>query len=305
MLKALSDITFAIKSAFDSKSAFRYHFWMKKCKVGAFGNGKHSDLWLEVVRLVEVIDLKHIRVIKVPAHEDITTATTSFDEWICVANSVADRAAKAANRNRVGNFWTLWEHHVGQSLKMRFLGVQIRDHIAAVNMRWVSRFKDREPSVVLPVLVGKEFATHIAEWMGTWVDSSPQARLQWISFAQLFILYQLDIGSIPVVKQGKRWVVVSQSQFLLPERFSFRQLLKWFRLLLQNVLKDLGATFQTATLRPESLKLQCHIGCISVCLNQAKFHQIESWLNTSCVYPVTGLGQDLDKLPLANMASGD
>ena len=37
MLKALSDITFAIKSAFDSKSAFRYHFWMKKCKVGAFG----------------------------------------------------------------------------------------------------------------------------------------------------------------------------------------------------------------------------------------------------------------------------
>lgn len=201
-------------------------------------------------------------------------------------------------------------------------------------MRWVSRFKDREPSVVLPVrrepravrsppmlwqfpsdgqllgkratkLVGKEFATHIVEWMGTWVDSSPQARLQWISFAQLFILYQLDFGSIPVVKQGKRWVVVSQSQFLLPERFSFRQLLKWFRLLLQNVLKDLGATFQTATLRPDSLKLQCHIGCISVCLNQAKFHQIESWLNTSCVYPVTGLGQDLDKLPLANMASGD
>lgn len=120
-------------------------------KVSVKVNGKHSDLWLEVVRLVEVIDLKHIRVIKVPAHEDITTATTSFDEWICVANSVADRAAKAANRNRVGNFWTLWEHHVGQSLKMRFLGVQIRDHIAAVNMRWVSRFKDREPSVVLPV----------------------------------------------------------------------------------------------------------------------------------------------------------
>ena len=40
MLKALSDITFAIKSAFDSKSAFRYHFWMKKCKVGAFGMGQ-------------------------------------------------------------------------------------------------------------------------------------------------------------------------------------------------------------------------------------------------------------------------
>ena len=37
IVKALSDITFGIKSAFDSKSAFRYHFWMQKCKIGAFG----------------------------------------------------------------------------------------------------------------------------------------------------------------------------------------------------------------------------------------------------------------------------
>ena len=100
-------------------------------------------------------------------------------------------------------------------------------------------------------------------------------------------------------------MVVSQGQFLLPERCSFRQLLKWFRLLLQNVFKDLGATYKTVTLRPDSLKLQCHIGCISVSLKPDKFHQIESWLNTSCVYPVTGLGRDLDKLPLAYMASGD
>ena len=57
-----------------------------------------------------------------PAHEDISMAATSLDEWICVANSVADRAAKAANRNRMGNFWTLWERHVGQTLKMRILG---------------------------------------------------------------------------------------------------------------------------------------------------------------------------------------
>ena len=148
---------------------------------------------------------------------------------------------------------------------------------------------------------------HMVEWIETWVGSSIPARLQWISFAQLFILYQPDMGNIPVVKHGKKGVVVSQGQFLLPERFSFRQLLKWFRLFLQNVLKDLGVTYKTATLRPDSLKLQCHIGCISVSSKPDKFHQIESWLNTSCVYPVTvtGLGRDLDKLPLASMASGD
>ena len=39
IVKALSDSTFGIKSAFDSKSAFRYHFWMQKCKIGAFGDG--------------------------------------------------------------------------------------------------------------------------------------------------------------------------------------------------------------------------------------------------------------------------
>ena len=46
IVKALSDITFGIKSAFDSKSAFRYHFWMQKCKIGAFGfeHGLHYRL---------------------------------------------------------------------------------------------------------------------------------------------------------------------------------------------------------------------------------------------------------------------
>lgn len=196
-------------------------------------NGKHSDLWLEVVRLVELINLKHIRVIKVPAHEDISMAATSFDEWICVANSVADRAAKAANRNRMGNFWALWERHVGQTLKMRILGVQIRDHILGVGMRWVSKFKDRNSLVVLPVrklpreartplekratkLFGRSFAMHMVEWIETWVDSSIPARLQWISFAQLFILDQLDMGNIPVVKQGKIgwWLVKVNFCFL-------------------------------------------------------------------------------------------
>ena len=43
IVKALSDITFGIKSAFDSKSAFRYHFWMQKCKIGAFGSNLQVD----------------------------------------------------------------------------------------------------------------------------------------------------------------------------------------------------------------------------------------------------------------------
>ena len=30
IVKALSDFTFGIKSAFDSKSAFRFHFWYQK-----------------------------------------------------------------------------------------------------------------------------------------------------------------------------------------------------------------------------------------------------------------------------------
>ena len=44
IVRALSDFTFGIKSAFDSKSAFRYHFWMQKCKIGAFF-GLPVQLW--------------------------------------------------------------------------------------------------------------------------------------------------------------------------------------------------------------------------------------------------------------------
>jgi len=37
MLKALSDITFAYQKHFCYQKRFRYHFWMQKCKTGAFG----------------------------------------------------------------------------------------------------------------------------------------------------------------------------------------------------------------------------------------------------------------------------
>ncbi len=90
------------------------------------------------------------------------------------------------------------------------------------------------------------------------------ARAQWISFAQLFILYQLEKGHIPSVKKNSRWIVVNEHGFMLPERFSFRQLSKWFRPLLQSVLKDAGVRYKTATLRPFSNSLHCHVGCISM-----------------------------------------
>ena len=308
----------------------RFHL-ITSCKVRIKVNGKHADLWNEVVRLVAIIGLKYIRVVKVPAHENIETAVTTFDEWVCVANSVADRAAKAANRNRQGNFWTLWEHHVGQTLLVGTLGRSIRDHIAAVGMRWVEQYKQSDTTVVLPVrpqprearnpqkiwqfpdqvgLLGKRtrkqfgerFAQETLAWIEGWVDQSDSERIQWISFAQLFILYQLEKGTIPVVKLHGRWSVVSETGFMLPERFSFRQQAKWFRLLLQSVLKDAEVGYRTATLRPVSEYLQCHIGCISVKLKSVKHALIETWLGAECSGPITGLGQGLDLLPPAKRA---
>ena len=229
----------------------------------------HFDLWSKVLAMTEEIGKSRVRLVKVPAHEDELHMTNAFDSWIVQGNRIADRAARQANCLRPSQFWKFWERHSREVLVNQRLGSDIRQHILRVSHRWnqqavatsssppeVSTYGSgkRVPALVwtpqtdlqlrgttLTKRFGDDFSHTLVTWFNTLWDV--QADLQWVSYVQLFVLYQMEFRDAGVGKIDGRWVAFRNLPGATPEQFRYRLLLKWFRLLLQQMLKDTGTKF--------------------------------------------------------------
>ena len=82
------------------------------------------------------------------------------------------------------------------------------------------------------------------------------------------------------------------------EQFRFASLCKFFRLMLQQFMKDCGIKFRSASTRPFSQMLQCHVGCLGLPIRLVKQQEVERWLETNVVRPLRGSSSKL-VLPFA------
>ena len=283
----------------------------------------HFDLWSRALALTEEIGPSRVKVVKVPAHEDECLMTTAFDSWMVQGNNAADRAAKQANCQRSPILWRFWERHSREVLLNQRLGDAIRQHILRVSHRWnqlAASTPSRPPIVTtygcgrrIPALewsprsdlklhgatlvkrFGGEFSHALVRWFNTLWDS--QAELQWVSYVQLYVLYQQDFRDAAVGKMDGKWIAFRHSAGATPEQFQYRLLLKWFRLLIQQMLKDSKTKFVCCATRPRSAMLSCHIGCLGLPLKAEHHARAEQWLLSKLDRPVLGQGSGL-RLPL-------
>ena len=285
-------------------------------------NGPHSDLWSMVLDHVEAIGLSRVCVAKVTAHVNRHEVDLDIEAWLARGNGAADMAAKSANKDRGDRFWMLWQAAVDEVCRSRVVSEQIRDHLVAVNRRWY-QFSVGEPArPECPVVkqakeqvmkwvvdeqlerplarFGKLFGLTIAgmmeQWWGSLID--PAGEVQWISYAQLYIDWQLEMAHPGPLKIQGKWY--DGGQFgVTPESFTFRQRSKWFRLCVQQWARDLNISFAKVTTRPSSVWLACHIGAASIPILQSRRLRCEEWLRQRLTAPVVGLGEHLDCLPPA------
>lgn len=284
-------------------------------------NSPHADLWTGILESVRLCEKGSLEILKVPAHKKESDATSALELWMIQGNAVVDSVAKQANMQRPAWFWNLWQQHSSAVTRNKLLGDWVRNHIVQVATLWTEKAKEHgapcepvverrrqlPPKVWLGVgqltirgrgflkLYGQSFQDKVVHWFDAIWDGAQQ--VEWYSFAQLYVLFQLQTGLAGVVRTKGRWFVLDHSAGLTPEQFKFSHLCKGFRLMIQALLKAGGVVAKTCTTRPCSQYLMCHVGCLAVPLRQELHEMVELWLSQKLHKPLRGCSTALE-LPL-------
>lgn len=286
-------------------------------------NSKHSDLLREMQRLAQELGVAKIAVLKVPAHQAPELFSSDLDRWLIAGNGAADAAANAANHTRGPSFWNLWEAHSRQVYENQCTARLVRRHMVAVGRLWSVSQPGVRPTVPaahsapkaaknVPKLeweapeglalqgptfcryFGAELAASVRQWISSvWCPDQP---LRWISFLHLFISFQWHSGPIAIAKRNGVWEVARGEAARLSNHVKVSVRTKWFRLMLQQFLRDTRVCHVTCTTRPYSNWVCCHRGSIGFQLKEDVFHEVEVFLKGQLGSPATGSGKLLERV---------
>lgn len=281
----------------------------------------NSDLWHDIVDSAVQVGVDRIQLVKVDSHAEITEDTPEALRWARLNNGAVDRVAKECNLDRGTQFWERWQQHADRVVQLQQIADQIRQHQIRVladwqetlppdaaqtqqprkgkvhPMKWCDVFKLDEVPAEAKSILGSEFSRILLEWWNSIVDWD-QSQLQWISFAQLYVHFQRAQRHPGLVKKGRRWHNPVEDDLIIPENFSFRERSRWFRLALQQLWKSATFHIGTASTRPMSQTLLCHIGCVSMPICGFVLDDVETWF-VGRVDPIKGCGAKLDSIPVA------
>eukprot|EP00435_Cladocopium_sp_Y103_P055398 s360_g18.t1 len=287
-------------------------------------NQPHADLWFWIQQSVREIGVNNVRVQKVTAHKRLDSVRNRLDWWTTYHNDAADRAAKLANQSRPAWVWTLWKRHVHETFAAETLAVQVRAlHLAVARaevrgrdsaaapepapqpeVRATRQFELRfdnsgwtgAPLANLAHRYGMGHATRAVQWW-TARTSAGVGSLQWISFVQLFVDFNLTFGQPGPLKIGNQWVDVANRPYLTSSSFAFRDKVRWFRRFLQNMLQEGCVTTVFEQCRPASQAIQAYLPCLALQWSEWHLERVEQWLMNNLQGACTRNAAVLTKLP--------
>eukprot|EP00438_Fugacium_kawagutii_P033613 Skav216189 [mRNA] locus=scaffold5649:139693:141654:- [translate_table: standard] len=287
----------------------------------------NADLWEWVLASVEQLGLDRVELRKTEAHRHVSEAKTREQCWRFFHNGAADRTARVANGDRPSAFWDLWERLASQFRLARSWHAEVTrlhvevakfctkqteiatpDESAPAEPRSVRQFDMvyEEPSVVrtaLPVtsrIYGFSMTQRLAHWWRRRISGHGSRALQWVSFGQLYVDYQLSTGCPGPVKHGKQWLDCGLHTFLSAEQFNFCQRTEWFRLALKRLWKEQGITVGLAQRRPTNTAILAQIPCCSVGWDEWCLQQADGWMGQQLKGIVARSAKVLKNLPVAS-----
>ena len=243
-------------------------------------NRPNSDLWVWIAASIDALGPDNVRINKVAAHRTLQSARTAHEGWQFFHNGYVDRAARLANQARPESFWMLWEKHVQQSQVAQQLASQVQALHVAVGRRHVRaegvecREEAPAPRVtreftmrfeigqwvghVFPIatrLFGAAHIRRVVQWFTTRIGGAPRPEVRWVSFAQLYLDFQMCWGHPGPLRVQNQWVDIDTRPYLSAAGFSFRMRLRWFRQMQKAVWKEASVVVALEQCRPSSTTL--------------------------------------------------
>ena len=252
-------------------------------------NTVNSDLWTWIQHSVQELGVSNVKIFKVPAHQEIRSATTLKQAWLIWNNGAADRAARMANTSRPTECWDIWTKYASEFLYVQNIHSEVVALHLAVAELSVKTASSEDQDYITDTVKKPHRVFHKFYDVGTWNGGfSPQlvqrynvsfarkvtswwlartgsgTNLVWMPLILVYIDFQLTFGCPGPMKVQKSWVESSQRPYLQPERFKLPQRLRWFRTFLNFFWKTAKISLGTATCRPDSEVVQAFVPSLSV-----------------------------------------
>ena len=286
-------------------------------------NRSNSDLWWWISDSVATLGRDKVRFHKVAAHKHVSLAQSREEAWQFFHNDYADRAARLANQTRPPEFWSQWEAHVAAVQATETLYKQVLAVHLAVGRRQVRSVQVPAPvasgpksvrefpvGFVLgnwdgsfPPGVARQFGTaharRAAHWLQTRFVAADESSIQWISFVQLYIDFQLSWGNPGPLVVQQQWVDVESRPFLAAEDHPFRRRVRWFRRFLKAFWAESGIQVELQQCKPKSDVVMAFLPSASVPWDSRSLQQVDHWIMKHLDGPCSRGADILQKLPLA------
>ena len=285
-------------------------------------NRPNSDLWIWIAASLDDLGVERVQIRKVAAHRTLQSARTAAEMWQFFHNGYVDKAARLANQARPEKFWKLWEQHVQATQTAQKLASQVQALHVAIGRRHV--LTEAEAERVTDVIqrstrqfemqfsIGRWFghalpdssrlfgATHVTrvvQWFTERIRDNADGDLRWVSFAQLYLDFQMCWGLPGPLRVQNLWVDISMRPHLTITGFSFKQQVKWFRQLLKSVWKESSVLVAMEQCRPHSSMVQAFVQSASLPWAHFALHTVDNWLAENLLQPCTRNAGALQRLP--------
>ena len=124
----------------------------------------------------------------------------------------------------------------------------------------------------------------------------------WVSFAQLYVDFQLTWGVSGPLKVHGQWVDMASRPYLDVERFDFKQRLKWFRQFLKALWGEAAVGVSLQQCRPKSESIQAFVQSVALPWNPRALHEVEVWFGQHLKELCVRSAGALKCLPLASQS---
>ena len=281
---------------------------------------KDADLWLCLINQLRNCSNLVDDVIKIKAHTNPADYEHHVDAWAALGNSKADSVASQARDHLPTDLWNVWNKAEKWENQAATLRQRLHQTIINIGLKAVTSNMTRQeirpagintnailvPDTQLAQLVQLQeadipphFATDEAqpllEWLGRQLEGD--IPLQWVSWQQLLVAYQMDTGRTGPRNLGRRW---RSTTYRIHTDYDYPKFVMWFPHYLQNLAKSVQLEIEVKHQRPPSFVLAFWTGCIKVRMSQQKLDEIDTFYKAHALkVPARNIGKDLAAIPKA------
>ena len=256
-------------------------------------------------------------IVKVRSHENLDAYDDIVQQWAIRGNEAADKCAAQARQHYGSEFFAVWQALARDLNEQTAFCNSIHGHFVRVGMTSVQEKGKIRKEVEqqwayhngetlanedgddiqtswatvaqkTPV-VSEDFFGDIGSSVIQWLQgltSMPDAELQWVTFYQLLVDFQLNGGQYGVkyVVADKRWYALTEWE--VSQVFEFTRTAQWFGAYLRTLAKTLSESCEMRSQRPTSSSFARWNKCVRMPVSKRRMLAVDRLWQGHGILPI-------------------